>query len=199
MSKNHQKMTKNDEKTSKIVKKQQKMVIFETPKKRPFLALFFEGLKSDLKWQARVSSYKFREQENHWGGTHRVSGAKRGMRGFSDQVAERHPQAQTGTEWRRAPATRAAWLRRRSVNAARRKTFPAEEKFEEKLSRLIAEGRGDLMCRLERQAERHETQRSWIAHIKNYFWCDHESAHEVSLQKILWRCDVTSNSQRDSI
>ena len=27
-----------------------------------------------------------------------------------------------------APATRAAWLRRRSVNAARRKFFPSEEK-----------------------------------------------------------------------
>lgn len=59
-----------------------------------------------------------------------------------------------------APATRAAWLRRRSVNAARRKTFPAEEKFEEKLSRLITEERSESMCRLGKQAERHETQRS---------------------------------------
>lgn len=112
---------------------------------------------------------KYFEQRTHWGGTPRVSGAKRGMRGFSNQVAERHPQDLIGTEWRRAPATRAAWLRRRSVNAARRKTFSVEGKVRGEVLRLITEERSELMCRLERQAKRRVTQRSWSHSSKIIF------------------------------
>jgi len=96
-----------------------------------------------------------------------------------------------------APATRAAWLRRRSVNAARRKTFPAEEKFEEKLSRLITEERSESMCCLGKQAERHETQRSWSHTSKNIFWCAHASNTKCHCKKFY--DVVTSHRTRDAI
>ncbi len=52
------------------------------PKKRPKV--------KPKKWWVTASHKNFEQQEQHWGWTPRVSGAKRGMRGFSNQVAERH-------------------------------------------------------------------------------------------------------------
>jgi hypothetical protein len=93
-------------------------------------------------------------RQRTWGGrspSPRVSGAKRGMRGVLRPSCRATPtSSDRNGVTANTTATRAAWLRRRSVNAARRKTFPAEGKFEEKLSRPITEERSDLMSCLMR-------------------------------------------------
>ncbi len=71
-------------------KKWRKKGRFWGPQKEAFFGPFSRVWKGGLKWRVTASRNNFEQQEQYWGGTPRVSGAKRGMRGFSNQVAERH-------------------------------------------------------------------------------------------------------------